>query len=160
MEKCLSNNQPLSGAISPTQLASIIDIAYQCPSAGGTAVYRARAMYSIVNDTIVYDDYEACWNVNINWRQGNTNNHGNLDVLATDNFFTYPNPASGSLYIEYGTMYYGATYSLINTLGQTVKAIVLSDEGKTEVKVNDLAQGIYILKGNITNNKPLRIIIE
>ena len=33
MEKCLSNNQPLSGAISPTQLASIIDIAYQCPSA-------------------------------------------------------------------------------------------------------------------------------
>ena len=35
-------------------------ITQQCPFAGGTAVYRARGMYELINDSIVYDDDAVC----------------------------------------------------------------------------------------------------
>ncbi len=110
-------------------------------------------MYSIVNDTIVYDDYEACWNVNINWRQGNT---PKAEVATGNHFFTYPNPASGSFSIEYSPEYKGLTYALVNVWGQNVKTILLSEDGKIEVSVSNLPSGVYVLKGLTT----LRIIIE
>ncbi len=35
-------------------------VAYQCPMAGGNAVFRARAIYSLMNENAEYDDQFIC----------------------------------------------------------------------------------------------------
>jgi hypothetical protein len=40
--------------------SQLLSIAHQCPAAGGKAVFQARVMLSLINDSIQYDDENAC----------------------------------------------------------------------------------------------------
>lgn len=44
----------------PEQAAELYAIADQCPMMGGNAVYRARALYSLIDEEQVYDDEALC----------------------------------------------------------------------------------------------------
>jgi len=44
----------------PEQAAELFAIADQCPMLGGNAVYRARALYSLIDEEQVYDDEALC----------------------------------------------------------------------------------------------------
>lgn len=57
----------------------------------------------------------------------------------------YPNPASGILYIESGTMT-GAKIRLTDASGKTVSEGQIAENGKAEIRLDDLAAGIYIFK--------------
>jgi len=44
----------------PGQVAELFAIADQCPMMGGNAVYRARALYSLIDEEQAYDDEALC----------------------------------------------------------------------------------------------------
>jgi len=43
-----------------TDFATLLSIAQQCPQSGGVAVYQARSLVALFDDTIVYDDDNVC----------------------------------------------------------------------------------------------------
>lgn len=47
-------------AFTPEQATALFAIANQCPLTGGNAVYRARAMYALIDDEQDYDDPALC----------------------------------------------------------------------------------------------------
>jgi len=44
----------------PEQTAALLDIANQCPMVGGNSVFRARALYTLIDDRQDYDDELLC----------------------------------------------------------------------------------------------------
>lgn len=66
-------------------------IAAQCPLAGGNAVYKAKAILSLVNDEMVYDDVNICLQAGIILRQ----------TIKKPTAHLYPNPANSSVTLVY-----------------------------------------------------------
>ncbi len=48
------------GTFTPAQATQLFDIANQCPMLGGNSVFRARALYSLIDDTQDFDDPLLC----------------------------------------------------------------------------------------------------
>ena len=70
----------------------------------------------------------------------------------------YPNPNNGEFIIE---SQLAIDLLLINELGQTIKNIQLSSANNLQVKVSDLASGIYFIVGkNKTTNINQKIIVN
>ena len=78
------------------QLAILLNIINQCPFTGGTAVYRARGLYNLVNDSMQYDDFETCLQNGILLRQS----HSALPNKVYRSYLS-PNPASDVLIVNY-----------------------------------------------------------
>ncbi|HRC33150.1 MAG TPA: hypothetical protein PK736_06875, partial [Bacteroidia bacterium] len=75
-----------------TELNIVLPIAQMCPAQGGRAVYIARTIFALVNDTIVYDDSAACANVGYNFKVIPFKN------VAADRLFKIsPNPTKENL---------------------------------------------------------------
>ncbi len=70
----------------------------------------------------------------------------NKNTLANDLLQIYPNPNNGEFMIEAGT---DTKLIIINEMGQIVKNIVLSSDGKIIIK--DLSKGIYFITGMVNN---------
>ena len=67
------------------------DIAAQCPLAGGNAVFKARAILSLINSDLSYDDVNICLQQGIVLRQTPKKLTAHL----------YPNPAKNSVTLVY-----------------------------------------------------------
>ena len=68
-----------------SQLNDIIDIMEQCPYTGGPAVYTARSLYSMVDNTINWNDEAICATSGVLPR------HRKPET----GFAVYPNPSTG-----------------------------------------------------------------
>ncbi|MBK6643058.1 MAG: hypothetical protein IPG39_18405 [Bacteroidetes bacterium] len=66
-------------------------IAAQCPLAGGNAVFKARAILSLINDELVYDDINICLQAGILLRQ----------IPKKPTARLYPNPTNNSVTLVY-----------------------------------------------------------
>jgi hypothetical protein len=64
--------------------------------------------------------------------------------LANANISVYPNPSNGYFTIKSDV---ALTLTISNELGQVVKAVSLNEGNKNEVNINNLATGIYFIKG-------------
>lgn len=67
------------------------------------------------------------------------------------NFSIYPNPVSGTLYVNGGNAEY--TYEMYNGMGQMVASG--STRGNAEINVNDMTKGVYFLR--LTSGTQVRI---
>ena len=73
-------------------------------------------------------------------------------------FSIYPNPNNGEFTIE---SQLAIDLLIINELGQTIKTIQLSSANNLQLKVSDLANGIYFIVGkNKTTNINQKIIVN
>ncbi|MBK9077143.1 MAG: hypothetical protein IPL77_19645 [Flavobacteriales bacterium] len=69
-----------------TQADGLFDIANQCPMLGGNAVFKARSLYWLIDDTYDFDDASLClpWGIIVK----------NMAGQATNTVSVVPNPAS------------------------------------------------------------------
>ncbi len=137
-----------------SMIASLEDIARQCPEAGGDAVYEARAMLSWVMD-IEYDDETVCYEAEAQERQGekiefNTKTRQKIEI--------FPNPVSDVLYWK---GYSGETVNVLiyDRLGRLIKQEYTVSQ---RVSTRDLYEGIYrihIFKDNrlVYNNNFIKV---
>lgn len=81
-----------------TQIASLAELAFQCPLIGGDAVFKARAVYSLITDT-VYDDIALCDTSIHDDRMMLVKPHTNISDTVPVLYKLFPNPAKDEVKI-------------------------------------------------------------
>ena len=116
-------------------------VASQCPLAGGNAVYRARALLSLIGDHYVFDDVSICLQAGIILRQKS-------ELQPTAQLF--PNPANNSVTLTY-KLPKGSNSELrvFNSIG-LLQLIQPLDTGLTEMSFSteQLTPGVYQFRIN------------
>jgi hypothetical protein len=149
-------------------------IANLCPFVGGSAVYKARSLYALINPMAQYNDRFLCI-------QGQNKNGGisfiNLDSLYEvktkeeadkltqlqgvneitrsidyniiengefEDILIYPNPASNFLTIS--NFKESGTFELYNALGQIILSYSLNNKQVQKIIIPKLSNGIYSYK--------------
>jgi hypothetical protein len=118
---------------------ALLQIAQQCPSAGGTAVYTARVMLSLITDEIEYDDDNACLQAGY-YRMQQLQGKDVMSDIAI-----IPNPANETVkFIAQNNLDGVCKIRLINVIGKLVfeSSFNCSDKEYT-LDVSHFAQGIY-----------------
>ena len=121
-----------------TQLADLQSIAGQCPLIGGSAVYEARSMLSLVQDSI-YDDALSCsvQGYRVNDDKGATQING---------FALFPNPAKDQVTLIVPDDISTGQVIFANAQGTIVLQKEITEESqRMEIGTGQLARGIYLL---------------
>jgi hypothetical protein len=153
-------------------------LASSCPFVEGTAVYRARTIYSLWEPNAIFDDRIICIqgqnknqiisNINIdsliesqiaeaNVRMVSNNisaNASNTKKIISDDkqgIKIFPNPASTFIIVEYNCESDGELI-LYNGLGQELlKTSLGKGRKKVQIQINDIANGMYQYKCKFEN---------
>lgn len=132
----------------PEQIDLLRQIAWQCPMAGGNAVFRARALLALVEGYRYYNDREICNFAGIAIRQA-AENKGNVNtMLAT----VHPNPTSNAATLAYYLPDQAeGEFKLTTTAGQELFTVKLQG-GKQAYKFStaNYVPGIYYYE--LSNN--------
>lgn len=116
----------------------ILSIAEQCPYYGGEAVYRARAILELVNDSLTYNDDVNCLLYGI-YRTGVTDSN-----LTSEKIEINPNPANTFVKIKVSCLENEVFITKItNAVGQEVLETVLQCNKENIISTANLQQGIY-----------------
>ena len=122
-------------------------IAAQCPLAGGNAVFRARAIFSLITGETQYDDINICLQAGIILRESAKKLTANL----------YPNPANNSVTLVY-ELPEGSTAELLlfNSVGMLQWKQPL-ESGMTQMSFSteQLAPGVYHYR--VTSNNDFQL---
>lgn len=126
-----------------------IDVANQCPSSGGPAVFIARAALEEKYDTLYYDDRGNCAALGYYRQQIKIN-----EKLNVNDIVVIPNPTRSQtkvVLIDNNDLI--ENVELINHLG-----LHISSKGKINSKfynidVSNLSNGIYVVKVKTVNNQ-------
>ena len=111
-------------------------VASQCPLAGGNAVYRARALLSLIGDNYDFDDVNICLQAGIILRQ-----KSEIQSIAA----LYPNPASSSATLTYNLAENTqADFQLFNSIGQLHQSYLLySEKSYLTFSTETFKPGVY-----------------
>jgi len=132
--------------------ATLESIAYQCPLTGGTAVFRARGLLSLVDDYDFGDDVVNCQEV------GNRSADGSsVNTMEADGLLIYPNPASAEITVVLPNGVNGdySRLQLLNVSGKLVREVRTSQQASIRLDVSELPRGIYLCKVHRLNGPPL-----
>jgi len=116
----------------------MLEVAEQCPAYGGLAVYRARTLIELLNDSMEFTG--ECI-------ESNSSRSSSIKAkIAEDIGFTIiPNPASNDIVIKLTKKYEGiCNIRIANSLGE----IVINNQRnckdrKVEIQLDNLKQGVY-----------------
>ncbi|MFN0203281.1 MAG: T9SS type A sorting domain-containing protein, partial [Bacteroidia bacterium] len=125
-----------------SQINQLESIIHQCPMSGGTAVYRARAIYAMYDMEEEYNDSEVCNDQGISWRTSQVQ-------TSIADIVIYPNPATQSVHIQFAKERGGAEIIFYNSLGQIVKRAVLNGQNEILLDISQLPPSVYqvVIKG-------------
>ena len=116
----------------------LLEIANQCPYYGGEAVYRARAILELVNDSLIYNDDMNCLPYGI-YREGK-----GIVEDSNSKITVKPNPANSYIKVKVNCreneMY---DVEIINAIGQKVLNTTLQCNKENNISISYLQQGIY-----------------
>ncbi|MBK6818880.1 MAG: T9SS type A sorting domain-containing protein [Bacteroidetes bacterium] len=154
---------------------NLATLATMCPYIGGTAVYKARGLYSMYQPALMYDDIAICNAIGVYKPNGNSNNpkgifdneNKYLQTLKPTNrilekyseypFTLYPNPASTTVTIAYELSKNQKGLVIVyDILGREQMKIDLhSDNNKVSINVSLLKQGLYTYKYLVNNRQQI-----
>ncbi len=139
-------------SLSIEDIAMLSYISHICPQAGGPSVYKARALYQLVNDTIIYNDSVVCRNVGY-FRESQELLMPELqEKVKSIHFVVYPNPGNERLNMIITGNTADGVVSVYNALGALIQNINIAKESNSkEVDIINWAEGYYLIKYH-TNN--------
>ena len=130
------------------QVELLQNIIYQCPLAGGSAVFKARSLYTLHTMQLWYNDDSLCNLVNMQWR------HAQAISEVTKGLQVYPNPTIDKVIFDFETVTTNQSDLFIyNLQGQQILHIYIPAEtDKISVDVSHFLTGMYLYKivGNAT----------
>jgi len=123
--------------------ASIYNIASLCPALGGKAVYKARSLYALLNDSLYFDDDSLCVSQSVMFRQSNPTATVNQ---AIDFAKVYPNPTSNIVFIEFKDMPESQViFKLRDNMGRLIEHKVLNNQINTINLMESITNsGLYL----------------
>ncbi|MBE7508566.1 MAG: T9SS type A sorting domain-containing protein [Bacteroidia bacterium] len=131
----------------------IMNIAQQCPYAGGQAVFKARVLIALINDSILYDDDNVCLQSDI-YRIGRTDSAQNNSNIIS-NVQLIPNPANNKVTVLILGIKEGVCkINIENILSQPVLSAMLDCKKQQHtLDISKLSVGVYYVKIELNNNK-------
>jgi hypothetical protein len=134
-------------------------MAWSCPMEKGTAVYKARSIYSSISPSSTFDDIALCsTGLNKNsTQQESTIDMNMLNNILSDEIKVYPNPATDEVTIDYVLPENNqGKITIFDMLGRARMTLDLSaTQNRIKVNVANLEKGIYIYK-YIVNTKVVK----
>ncbi|MCF8245152.1 MAG: zinc-dependent metalloprotease [Saprospiraceae bacterium] len=129
-----------------TQYSTLSLIAGQCPLTGGSAVFKARSLLSVVED-ISYDDDEICQPVG--QRQANqAENFSNVSI--------FPNPAKNEITVILPQNMDGKLNTVIiyDALGMSVLEKIIPKKSRSIlINTSELKDGLYLVKVQVAGKQ-------
>lgn len=134
--------------------SQLLSIAEQCPYYGGEAVYRARSVLMLVNDSLGYNDDANCLLYGI-YRNGQTITNNNLKIVVK------PNPANEYVFVKIiCNSDEKFNIQIVDAYGRIVCKENLRCNKENKIITRELSQGIYSLLVKTTKgNKTYKIAI-
>jgi hypothetical protein len=142
-----------------TDLESIIHI---CPLAGGPAIYRARALYNLLNDTIFYNDRLVCANAGY-FRESQEQLMPELKstVKQSPKIDLFPNPANDQLMLLFGGDIEAGKIEIYNLTGAIVAKYNINKNTVNKVlDINEISEGYYMIHFNLGNYNTVKSFIK
>ena len=134
--------------IDSTTLASLFNLAWQCPYVAGDAVYAARSLCAQFADSLIYDDLQLC--------QPDTGHSGRMfrvaqpqDTAANQKLpefvKVYPNPAKQLINLAFNAKTAGiVNFELFDALGAKIMETTLSNgDTYAQYSTANISNGIY-----------------
>ncbi len=114
----------------------------QCPYSGGPAVYWARTLLNLLNDTLEYHDKDVCEIMGI-YRLQNTYNENSNKQLKI-----FPNPSSGNVQFVYSGLFGSEiNIEIVDVQGRLVYKKTVNNLSSTSLlQLSTLIEGLYSLK--------------
>lgn len=118
---------------------SLLSVASQCPAAGGQSVYRARAMLSLVNDSLEYNDGITCLQSGIYRESVSENEISGIEII--------PNPATDLIIVKINNSHKGyCNIKILNTFGvNMIETKVNCEQPEHTISTRKLLPGIYFV---------------
>jgi len=134
-------------AFDEEQIVELAEIAHLCPALGGTAVFKARSLYALVNDTALYNDDGVCLEQGVMYRLSKTNSANEGKVLNTP-LTVFPNPTNGKFILKSKfELPLKVQIRILNSLGQVLHNELVEIKGEYEVNaLNAKAGGLYFVQ--------------
>ena len=134
------------------QQTTLETIAYQCPLMGGTAVFRARGLLSLVDDYDFGDDVVNCQEVGNRSADGSSANE-----MEEGSLLIYPNPASTviNVILPKGSNGDYSRLQLLDVSGMVVREVQTPEQTSLRMDVSELPRGVYLCKVHQLNGPPL-----
>ena len=128
------------------QIAELAYVAHLCPALGGTAVFKARSLYALLNDTVLYNDEAACLEQGVMYRLSQSVSPG-TSITNSQQLNIYPNPTQGRFLIKSSSSEpIEFRISIFNSLGQLIHAEINTISGEQPFSsLESAAQGIYLV---------------
>jgi hypothetical protein len=131
--------------VSTNDQSQLLSIAHECPFIGGQAVYKARALYRLINPLEEYDDYPLCHSLGLLKKRPSENSPLLESVV-------FPNPCSTSATLAYSIL--EDTKTILEIFDFSLKLIATeilnNDERQKQLDFSQYKQGLYIY--NIIQN--------
>lgn len=121
-------------------------IAHLCPLAAGPAVYQARDMYALINDTLQYSDSTVCAFEGYFRESANTLYPALTKKEKHLNYFkAQPNPASERVLFTFKANDASSDLTIYNLSGNIIYSAVLSaNTNQLSIDISNFAKGVYI----------------
>ncbi|MCP5353441.1 MAG: T9SS type A sorting domain-containing protein, partial [Chromatiales bacterium] len=129
--------------------STLLSIAEQCPYSGGVAVYIARSLIALFNDSIVYDDENNCLQQGYYRLQNELKNNKVLNDIDL-----IPNPASNYADIILNKNYEGICRVKITDIYSKVVFEQSFDCNKKQFRINTIGflNGMYNVQISVNDN--------
>jgi hypothetical protein len=132
-------------------------IIHICPQAGGPAVYKARALYATINDSMVYNDSVVCRQVGyyrtikdeietkiIEAKKEISLINNNSDNIS---FLLFPNPVKDKLTVKINGEIETGILKIVDSLGKTIfQQDIKKNQKEIFIDANRISDGYYILQ--------------
>lgn len=133
--------------LSTSDIATLQYLIHICPQAGGPSIYKARALYMMVNDTITYNDSVVCRNAGY-FRESQELLMPELKTLQKDKSFNvFPNPGKDYLKIMLKGNNEDGEVVIYSATGTVIKRLILNkDVNIKDLDISQWAEGYYLIK--------------
>ena len=138
---------------------TILQVAIQCPSSGGSSVHRARIFIAQVNDSMEYNDGDVCATLGI-FRMADSNGKNNLEPKL----ICFPNPASYSLQLLFNGLN-GTEFNLEihDSSGRLISSKKFTSvSGAYYLNTSSLSNGLFhlLVRDNTGKNVSSKFIVS
>jgi hypothetical protein len=148
-----------AGSFTEAEWQTISDLATQCPYIGGSAVLKARNLYTLINPLVGFEDVTLCNSVGVYKNGNNTFNNDNnmLDSMSAvgallvdaNRLKIYPNPANSEINITYNTQV-ESQFIIYDITGRAIVETKLpAKNAKVSVDISRISNGVYTYKQSI-----------
>jgi hypothetical protein len=132
----------------------LLSVAQQCPFAGGTAVYRARAILAAIDNTLVFEDVNYCTQLGF-YRKKNEEIKQKLVEQAK--FSVFPNPANDNLIVFSNADNFDI--KIIDNLGKMIYLNKTENSFVKNISTSSFANGVYFISIQNSNGMSTKKII-